>query len=125
MLTKAALILMTKKYIYISNYYYLKWLFFRILWWKEHCLFELESFFNIINILTATSDQFDGSLLIKIINFFKKNFISAAMPLLYLTKQVLMIALLWQYSVNMNICTLYESYLSDESGSCKRSETSR
>ncbi len=82
-------------------------------------------FSNIINILTATSNQFDGSLLIKSINFFKKNFISAAMPLFYLTKQVLMIALLWQYSVNMNIFTLYESYLSDESEFYKRSETSR
>ncbi len=36
-----------------------------------------------------------------------------------------MIALLWQYSVNMNIFTLYESYLSDESEFYKRSETSR
>ncbi len=81
-------------------------------------------FSNIINILTATSNQFDESLLIKSINFFK-HFISAAMPLFYLTKQVLMIALLWQYSVNMNIFTLYESYLSDESEFYKRSETSR
>ncbi len=49
-------------------------LFFRILWWiessKEQHLFGLEIFCNIINVFTATFDQFNASLLNKSIHFF-------------------------------------------------------
>ncbi len=51
-------------------------LFFRILGWtkfKRTALFEIEIFCNIINVFTATFDQFNASLQKKSINFLQKN----------------------------------------------------
>ncbi len=42
---------------------------------KEQHLFEIEIFCNIINVFTATFDQFNASLLNKSNNFLKKNFL--------------------------------------------------
>ncbi len=51
-------------------------LFFRIHRWiessKEQHLFEIEIFWNIINVFTVTFDQFNASLMIKSINFFQQ-----------------------------------------------------
>ncbi len=68
----------------ISDYYYvLCWkqlwtsyiLFFRIHRWieisKEHILFKIETFCNIINAFIVTFDQFNASLLNKNINYFR------------------------------------------------------
>ncbi len=51
---------------------------FMILWWieslKEQHLFEIEIFYNIINIFAVSSGQFNASLPIKSINFLIKNY---------------------------------------------------
>ncbi len=51
-------------------------LFFRIHRWiessKEQHLFEIETFWNIINVFTVTFDQFNASLMIKSIHLFQK-----------------------------------------------------
>ncbi len=50
--------------------------FFMILWWighsKEHYLFKVEVFCKILNVFTVTFDQFNVSLLNKIIISFKQ-----------------------------------------------------
>ncbi len=42
--------------------------------WKEQHLFEMEIFCNNLKVFTVTSDQFNVSLLNKVIHFFKKSF---------------------------------------------------
>ncbi len=56
--------------------YFCGFFFFMILWWignsKEHYLFKVEVFYKILNVFTVTFDQFNVSLLNKIIISFKQ-----------------------------------------------------
>ncbi len=62
------------KTILLPNIYFVE-TFFWILWWiersKEQHLFEIENFYNIINVFIVTFDHMNASLLNISINFFQ------------------------------------------------------
>ncbi len=64
------------KTVVLHNIFVWYILFFRIHRWiessKEQHLFEIETFWNIINVFTVTFDQFNVSLMNKSISFLKK-----------------------------------------------------